>query len=226
MRSASADMPLKSFARLLTVGMGKHYAPLSKLLSTGNTKLPKTTAIFNMASAHDCPSLALGLCRAYSKTGKHVCYARKSETTMRPMVQPRREKQMRFWLDCTPEEFAWQFLLINALKERPWEFLRFNEAGDFHTQDCVDKAERIATILSNYDIKVYGYTCRADLDFSKLRNLVLSGSGFEKEGVSNIFMMVEDVKADRPKGYGICPMDCRDCNRCMVRGFKTVVKRH
>lgn len=226
MRSPSAEMTLKSFAKLMTAGQGKYFCKLSKLVSTGNTKLPKTTAIFNMASAHECPSHRLGLCRAYNKKGNHICYALKAETAMRPEVQPYRDRQMRFWLSCTAEEFAYQFLLINALKELPWDSLRFNESGDFHMQACVDKAERIATILKRCGIKTYCYTSRSDLDFSKVRNLIISGSGFEKEGITNVFKIVEDVKKDRPKGYGVCAMDCSKCNRCQIRGMKTVVPEH
>ena len=226
MRSRSAEMPLKSFAKILTAGVGKYYSPLAKLISTGNTKLPKTTAIFNMGPAHGCPSFILGLCRAYNTKGKHVCYALKAETAMRPEVQPHRERQKNFWLTCTAEEFASQFLLINAMKELPWNALRFSESGDFWGQPCVDKAERIATILNPYGIKTYGYTCRSDLDYSNIRNLILSGSGFQKEGITNVFLMVEDVKRDRPKGYGACAMDCRICNRCQIRGYKTVVPEH
>ena len=226
MRSASADMPLKSFAKILTVGKGKWYCQLAKLLSTGNTKLPRTTAIFNMGPAHGCPSFILGLCRAYSKDGKHVCYAKKSETSMRPEVEPHRNRQKSFWLSTTAEEFAWQFLLINSLKELPWNALRLNESGDFWGQDCIVKAERIATILAPYGIKVYCYTSRSDLNFTQVRNLIVSGSSFQKPGITNVFMMVEDTKKDRPKGYGVCPMDCKVCNRCQIRGLKTVIKKH
>lgn len=225
MRSKSADMPLKSFAKLLTKGQGGSYTKIHSCLTTGNSKLPSTTAIFNMSSAHECPSLKLGLCRAFTKDGKHVCYARKFETARFPGVQSHRDNQMRFWLTTTAEEFAWQFLLVNALKEVPFNSLRFSEAGDFHMQSCVNKMERIATILKSYDIKVYGYTCRSDLDFSNVRNMIISGTSFQKEGITNVFMMVEDIK-DRPKGFGVCAGDCKICNRCMVRGKMTVVKRH
>ena len=225
MKIDCANIPLKSFGKLMTVGKGKLFCPLANLLSTGNKKLPHTTAIFNMASAHNCPSLALGLCRAYSK-GKHVCYAKRSERGYFIHVKPRRNKQKDFWLNNTAINFAWQFLLINALKELPWTALRFNESGDFHTQECINKAEKIATILNRYGIKVYCYTARSDLDYSNIRHLIISGSGFQKVGITNIFRMVEDVKKECPKGWGICAGDCRICNRCQIRGYKTVVARH
>ena len=225
MRSKSADMTLKSFAKLVTAGVGKHHSELASLISTGNRKLPKTTAIFNMGPAHGCPSLKLGLCRAFNEKGKHICYAMKAETAYFSEVEPRRIKQKHFWFKTNAEQFASQFLLINAMKESPWNALRFNESGDFWGPKCVAKAERIATILKPYGIRVYVYTHRADLDYTGVRNLVVNGSGFQKEGVKNVFMMIRDVK-DRPKGYAVCPMDCRICDRCSIRGNKTVVPMH
>jgi hypothetical protein len=225
MRSKSSDMPLKSFAKIFTYGLGKDFCPLSKLISTGNNKLPNTTVIFNFSSAHNCPSLKLGLCRAYDPNGKHICYARKSERGLYPAVEPRRNKQEEYWLGCTAEEFASQIILMNSLKELPWTHLRFSEAGDFHSQECVDKAEKIAMYLKRCGIITYGYTCRIDLDYSKVKHLIVSGTGFKTEGVSNIFTMVEDIK-DRSKGWGVCCGDCSVCNRCMVRGNQTVIKRH
>ena len=217
---------LRSYAKIVTAGVGMKHFPLSKLLSSGNRKLPTSTAIFNMGSAHDCPSLKLGLCKAYNPDGKHVCYAFKSETSMFKKVEPYRNRQKAFWLHVTAEEFASQFLLINSIKIVKWKALRINESGDFWGQSCITKMDRIATILKPYGITVYGYTSREDLDYSKVKNIILSGSGFEKEGICNVFTMVEDVKKDRPKGYGVCCGDCRKCNRCMIRGKKTVNKRH
>ena len=225
----AANITLKSFALVYTLGKGKKFCKLTSLLGSGNQKLPSTTAIYNMSSAHDCPSFKLGFCQAILKTGKkagmHVCYAKHSETAMRPFVQPYREAQGKYWLEMTAEEFAWQFLMINSVKGKPYTALRFNEAGDFHSQECLNKAEKIARILGRFGIKVYCYTARQDLDFSKVRNLIISGSGFQKEGIPNVFKMIEKGM-EKPKGYGICKGDCRVCNRCMVRGKKTVILRH
>ena len=225
-KDATKDATLKQFAMIFTNGKGKRVIPLYKLLSSGNRKLPITTAIFNMSSAHDCPSFKLGLCRAYNSKGKHICYARKAETSMFKCVEPRRNKQQDFWLNCTAEDFVSQILLINSMKANPWTALRLNESGDFHSQACVDKAERIALLLKRHGIIVYGYTSRSDLSFVNCKNLIVSGSSFKKEGIANIFLMVEDIKKQRPKGFGVCCGNCRVCNRCQVRGLNTVVKQH
>jgi hypothetical protein len=221
----SALYPLKSFAKLMTNGKGKDFVPLNKLIRSGNLKIPRTTAIFNMTPAHYCPALARGLCKAYAPNGKHVCYAMKAESPMRPDVLPFRIKQMKFWKLITAEDFAWQFQLINSLKENAWTKLRLNEAGDFMTQKCVDKADKIAMYLKRIGVVTYCYTHRSDLDYSGVKHLVISGSGFQKEGVTNIFKIVEDLE-EKPKGWSVCPMDCRECNKCSIRGNKVVVKRH
>ena len=111
------------------------------------------------------------------------------------------------------------------MKVQPFTALRFNEAGDFYGQECVDKAERIATVLKRYGVVVYCYTSRSDLDYSKTKNLVVSGSGFMKEGITNEFKIIKS-KSDKPKGYGVCPMDCKKCSKCQKRGTKTVVNLH
>jgi len=220
-----AEAPLKSFAKLMTSGVGKDFVPLNSLIRSGNLKIPTTTAIFNMTPATMCPALARGLCTIYNVEGKHRCYAMKAEGPRTPNVLPFRVRQLKFWKKVTAEEFAYQFILINSLKEKAWTKLRFNEAGDFMTQKCVDKADKIAMYLARYGIKTYCYTHRSDLDYSEVKHLIISGSGFKKEGVSNIFKTVLDLK-DKPKGWSVCPMDCRNCDKCSTRGQKIVVKMH
>ena len=196
---------------------------LKKLFANGNTKLPKTTAIFNMASATDCPSLKLGLCSAVID-GKIVCYALRPEK-FRPNVLPYRRKQEKVWKEISATDFVKQFLAVNSRKRKPFDAIRFNEAGDFHTQCCITKAEKIATLLKPYGIRCYAYTARKDLDFKCIDNLVVLGSGFMKDNITNEFRIVADVK-DAPAGYKVCPMSCKQCTRCLTKGTKTVVKKH
>jgi len=204
---------------------GIEFSPLNDLITSGNKKIPSTTAIFNMGSATDCPSRKLGFCQALNKKGKNVCYARKAECDYRPHVLPHRRKQEKYWKSCTAERFVIDFLTLNALKALPYTALRLNEAGDFWSQKCVDKATHIARILKKYGIRVYCYTSRRDLDFSRCSEyMTISGSGFTKEGIRGIFTMVHSKK-ERPVGFGICKGDCRICQRCLV-GRKTVVLRH
>jgi hypothetical protein len=220
--------------------------PLKALVRAGNLKIPKTTAIFNMSSATECPSLKLGLCKAIvlkkklMELGrleeKNVCYAVKSERDYRPAVKPYRDRQETFWKEISAEAFVIQFVIINASKRKKFDMIRLNEAGDFHTQACLDKAEKIAKLLSKFDVTVYCYTSRDDLDYTKRKYLRVNRSlntlqEYEPvEGLANEFLMIpkEDGKDHKkwPKGYAKCPADCRVCDRCSIEGKKTFIIQH
>ena len=66
---------------------------IKNLIQFGNTKLPKSTMIFNMGTAAKCPSKELGLC---SVAG--CCYAGKAETQYPKHVPAYRERQATYWL--------------------------------------------------------------------------------------------------------------------------------
>lgn len=188
----------------------------------GNVKLPKTTAIFNMTSATSCPSLKLGLCKAKKQGAK--CYALKAEEIY-PNVLPYRNRQNKYWIKVDAETFINEFLEINNNKRKPFTKLRFNESGDFISQKCLNKAEKIAKVLKGHGIKVYCYTSRSDLDFRRVKDLIISGSNFQRKGISNIFKIIKkDEKI--PIGFSLCGMSCKKCDRCSEIGKKTVVVKH
>jgi hypothetical protein len=199
---------------------------LKKLIQSGNHKLPKSTAIFNMASATDCPSLKLGLCSAVDENGKLFCYAKKSEAGYRPDVLPYRQRQEKFWKAISAEDFAAQFIAINSRKRKPFTALRLNEAGDFHSQECIVKAEKIAKLLKETGVAVYAYTARRDLDYTVIDALVVNGSGWTKDNVTNDFTIVDKDGKNLPAGYALCPADCSICKRCLIKGSKTGVRKH
>jgi len=195
----------------------------NNLFSFGNNKLPKTTAIFNMTSAHKCPSLERGLCQAQID-GKNKCYAFKAER-MYPAVLPYRTRQAEFWANCTALDFVVKFIESIQGKRIGITALRFNEAGDFRGQADIVKAEKIAEILfKEYGITVYCYTSRSDLSFVACEYLIVNGSGFIKDGISGEFKLIKD-KSEKPDGYGICPADCTKCVRCLT-GKNTAVILH
>lgn len=197
-------------------------SPLSLLIRSGNTKLPRTTAIFNMGSAHTCPSMALGLCSASLSGVK--CYAKKAEYSYHPACRPFRDKQEIFWKGISGKDFVTQFIFMNTLKTKPFNALRLNESGDFWSQACVDKAEFIATELKKFGVVTYCYTSRKDLDYSQIQNLVVNGSGFMKQNIVNEFKIVN--KGETIQGYGKCGGDCNVCSRCQIKGNKTIVEKH
>lgn len=181
------------------------------LFSFGNTKLPKSTAIFNLGTATDCPSAKLGLCKI--PTGK--CYALKAERMYKQVI-PYRLRQMAFWSECTPESFVAEF--IATVGKKAVKYLRFNEAGDFYGQPCVDKMSAIADLLKAYGIKCYVYTAREDLDFSNTSdNLTVNGSGFM---VDNCFC--PPVNMPENTNVAECLMDCRKCNKCAFAHHKFI----
>ena len=216
-------LQLNTFKGMVSLKYTPKDLPLYWLLGDeGNIKIPVTTAIFNMSSAKNCPSMKLGLCKA-EKQGAH-CYARKAEY-MYPPTLPYRNRQGKLWGKISAKEFAFQFLVVNAYKKNPFNKLRLNESGDFYNQDSVNKAEKIARILKKYGVITYCYTSRDDLDFSKVWALRVSGSGFKKEGIVNVFKIINNKK-DRPRGYAMCGMSCKICDRCSRAGLMTCVVRH
>ena len=68
------------------------------------------------------------------------------------------------------------------------------------------------------------YTARRDLDYSKVKNLRIMGSGFKKEGLIGIFQYVESAK-ENTTGFKLCGGDCRKCNAC-INGANRAIVRH
>lgn len=187
---------------------------LKKLVRYGNNKLPKTTAIFNMGSATLCPSKKLGLCKVCN-----ICYAMKAER-LYPAVLPYRTRQQDYWTKTSAEQFVKDFIMAVGKKRNPITHLRLNESGDFHSQECVYKAEKIAKLLAIFDIKVYVYTARTDLNFDSVEFLTINGSGFM---VGNSFTAVNEFKKNDIKCIG----DCKECSLCTEsRGLKIKVLKH
>ena len=169
---------------------------LKSIIAFGNKKLPKTTAIFNMGSAMNCPSDKLGLCKLSKE-----CYAKKAEV-MYKAVKPYRDRQASYWLKNTALTFVVDFLQSIEKKRLKPSHLRLNESGDFYSQNCVIKAEKIASELKKYGIKVYCYTARKDLDFSACKSLIINGSGFKKDGIKRAFTAVRSFDKNALKCVG------------------------
>ena len=195
---------------------------LSTLLACGNRKLPKTTAIFNLGTSKNCPSKRLGLCKALAFGVR--CYADKAETQY-PAVIPYRSKQSVYWQGSTAKSFCEDFIDLNNRKRNKFTHLRLCEAGDFYSQHCVNKADKIAKLLAKENVVVYCYTSRSDLRYDNVKHLIINGSGFKKKGITNEFKIIE-TKRDLLKGYMLCCGDCGICNRCATRNNNTCVVRH
>lgn len=197
--------------------------------SIGNLKIGKDTLIFNMGSAHNCPSAKLGMCKIPK------CYAKKAEY-LYPQVLPYRNAQESFWLEN--DEFTIAEHLHGALmRHKRVKYIRVNEAGDFHSKECLTKLIAIAKMLPQF--KFYTYTHRKDLvdsrTWAKLpKNLVLNTSNFTRKNL-NSFTGVASVKVHRladfikvksaiiSAGFDYaCHGDCSACSLCKVKHGKKI----
>lgn len=185
------------------------------LFTQGNHKLPKTTAIINITSAHDCPAKQHKMC----PIPFNLCYALKAERSYRPEVLPYRRCQAKIWPLASPE------LIAEAIMAKSFRctinritLLRFSESGDFRNQYDVDKMSRIAYILNYAKIKVYGYTARSDLNFSRVDdNMIVNGSN------TMIHNKYTAIPKKELKGHKfICPGNCRICSICSERAGRTI----
>jgi hypothetical protein len=173
-------------------------------ISNENKKIGKDTLIINITSATDCPSKRLGLCNIEG----NKCYALKAER-LYPQVLPYRRAQERIWSYHTAQAIGDELVRIAKRRKRtPIRYIRFSEAGDFRNQIDVEKMKRVAQIVGQEGIVVYGYTARHDLYFNDLPpNMAINGSGFM---VSNMFTAVKSVLEEEI----VCPGNCRTCELC------------
>ena len=177
----------------------------------GNLKIGKNTLIFNITSAYNCPSDKLKLC-GLSK----VCYAKKAEKQY-PKVKQYRDDQEKLWDLISVDVFVKTILEYKNIK-----YIRFNESGDFRTQQDIEKIIDIANKLYNNNIIIYFYTKRKDLDWSKallIPNLVITGSGFM---LDNNFIVIESLKQFNPKKDVLCNRNCRYCDLCKNKLNNTI----
>ena len=190
-------------------------------LTLGNKKLPKTTAIFCITGAYKgtCPSAKLGLC-------KHVdiCYARKMEERYHHRLIPFRKRQTKYWDKVNARQFVRDLLEANSKRKSVNKLtaLRMSESGDFRNQKDFNKVNSIANQLKKHGIRVYTYTARKDLNFSKLsENFTLNGSEFMID--NNFYVVGKDEKVNGP----VCPADCKICTMCQQKkGRNIAVRKH
>ena len=188
----------------------------------GNYKLPKTTMIFNMGTAKDCPSRVLNLCEVCNNNIR--CYAEKAEIMYPNTVPAARKQQEQYWKTHTAEEIIADLERILMHKKNKVHAFRFNESGAFWSQLDIDKLAVIALYLKNkWKIVTYGFTARTDLSFENVPFLV-KGSGKNFDG-SNGYSVVIQKQDITPKGFYLCPGDCKKCNMCLKKNNKNIAFR-
>ena len=209
-------------------------------LSLGNFKLGINTLILNMNSAHECPSLNLGLC----KIGKQ-CYAYRDENQYENALNFRR-RQEQYWDGKNIDEIIKDFKDLLTLQKTfnafgkliPYaqsiKYLRFSEAGDFKTFDDIFKLNELSKYLKKeFNIITYGYSARKDL-FQVINNknieldFVCHGSGHDqcKDGETTIMKNPNSIEIINGKTFLKCPMKCVGCFLCKIKGKNIVFKNH
>lgn len=189
------------------------------LIKNGNAKMDPDTLIFNMSTATWCPSNKLGFCKVPTK-----CYATRDERIY-PNVINYRLRQQEYWKDCTAEDFIqdlYQILKRHNKALADVRFLRFNEAGDFKTQACVTKAEKIARYLYRVlNIQAYCHTAREDLDYTACNYLLVKGSGHMAGNNGYSYYMpvankelLNTLRGQTVGNFHYCSM--KGCNGCTV----------
>jgi len=198
----------------------KRQTKKANFVTFGNKKLPKSTMIFNMSTAKECPSRKLGLCQNVG-----ICYALKAEIQY-PAVAPFRHRQYKYYSQTSAYDISLDFCDLIAWKAKskyPITAIRFSEAGDFASQDMVAKMTEVFKYIKSRfpNIAIYGYTARKDLNFTELmKYATIQGSGFM---LSNQFQVVETIDTKKP----YCCCDCKACNMCQfANGDLIQVKKH
>ena len=164
---------------------------------------------------------------------KDTCYGLKAEVIY-PDCLPYRIRQKSYWLTVSSDQFIADFSAIQEKKRNKFTLVRFNEGSDFHSQYCVDKAEKIAIALEKkYGIACHTYTHRTDLNFSGVSCLnVLNSTANHVKGLNASYIAITakqmiNVRADKFRSiYGtlaegkyfdniyFCPSSCKKCTLC------------
>lgn len=199
-------------------------------VAAGNNKITKTTAIFNMNSAGDCPNRQTERCQvAWSQ-----CYAHNAEdlrTRKRddgryvgPLVARRRQEFLRDCMDA--ETFARAFIRMNSRKRTQFDTLRVSEAGDFRDDADIKWVNKVAEILKREQgITTYTYSASSDLNWDLAEHFTVNASNdFTDYGDSRF-------KARDPSNFELddderwCPNDLQKViRRLLGDDFDDVVK--
>jgi len=202
--------------------------PLHELLSYGNSKLPKSTAIFNLGSAtNHCPNKGSKRCQV----NESECYAISTETRFLT-AKKFRDRQLKFWESIPVSNWIHYFNLVQDAKINKVKKIRFNVSSDLRSQSDINRIDRIAKLL---DIPVYLYTASSFLDFSNIDNTIINCSNLDlwnRYRNKNNFNFYTVVKTEKQlnnfisQGYKKCKNDCSICNYCSQSTGKIVQLLH
>jgi len=184
---------------------------LKDYISAGNKKVSKTTAIFNMNSAHDCPNYGTRESgeshTGYCQVPKDKCYAAKTENIFKDSL-PYRRRQEYLW-DCIgAERFAKAFKSLNSRKRNKFDSIRFSEAGDFRSNADIIRVNRIAELV---DIPVYTYSASHKLNWDLAEYFTVNASNDRAEYGDRRFMAIPE-SGEKPESAVWCPNSVQQKN--------------
>ena len=177
---------------------------LKDYIASGNAKISKTTAIFNMGSAHDCPNYGTRESgeseTGYCQVPRDDCYAAVTENIYGQSLAYRRRQEF-LWDHMSPELWAAAFEELNSRKRKPYDSIRFSEAGDFRSNTDIVKVNRIAELV---DVPVYTYSASHKLNWDLAEHFTVNASNGRADYGDRRFMAVPEG-TDKPDGSVWCP---------------------
>lgn len=209
---------------------------LGQLITHGNMKLSADILIVNLTAAKNCPSAKKGMCPIYNtfKQAKDKgekpdveCYAQKGEHQYVNTIQNNIRSEIVMSLLDTDEFIAYIEEYIERFDYKT-NYIRFNEAGDFPSQEFVERCEKASEyFFKHYGIQCSAYTCRSDLDFSNCKYMIINASLPIIKGSDRFYQAVtkkrfdsyEDTEGsikytENGEPYFKCKCNCKVCKFC------------
>lgn len=128
----------------------------------------------------------------------------------------------------TPELWAEAFMEMNSRKRKPFDTIRFSEAGDFRSNADIIRVNEIAKLI---DIPVYTYSASHKLNWELATDFTVNASNsFVEYGNRRYFALdATDSLPELPEGAVWCPNDlgkrnglsaeerikCGECRLCI-----------
>lgn len=209
---------------------------LGQIMSHGNAKLSADILIVNLTSAKNCPSAKRKHCKIYNqyqaaikngKTAPVQCYAQRDEHQYPNTIQNNVRAEIIMPL-MNDDEFISYIEEYIEKCDFVTNYIRFNESGDFPSQEFVSRCEKAAEYFyKNHGIISSAYTCRLDLDFSNCHYLIINASHPKIKGADRFYLAVSDDKFNSFKDvmhgvgydengepYFKCHCNCKICKFC------------
>lgn len=199
------------------------------VITYGNAKLPKTTAIINLGSWFNCPGRKDGFCELCK-----VCYDKYPEVMYKERIRSRIENEI-YWRGLTAEELAKEISeeLIEHnkhTKKYKVNLIRFGEVGDLRDQKDLEKLIKLSDLIYNHTgIKSYVYTHNNKLNFNQERkHLTINGSGFMVDNEYKV-LLKSKIKEEFKNLFDLnnkreCICDCNNCSYCSENSGYVIIE--